>query len=811
MKSIAHIRKSDDAIQTVKRHLLDAKELAESYGEKVGLKHVCGLAGLLHDVGKYTEGFRNYIWKSVYEPENAPKRGSVDHSTAGGKLLYEMFHQDAREPMRNILAEVVGNAIISHHSYLRDFINEDRCSDYLDRVKKEVKEFDFTKECFFQYVMSEDDFSEYVNQAAMEIEAFLKRGPSPSRLLFMSKYVFSAIIDADRTNTRQFEENTIEEPIDHHSLFQKYYEKLMEKNAKFKRHKRAGHPINQLRAQMSEQCEAFAARPSGIYTLSIPTGGGKTLASLRYALKHALLHNKQRIIYVVPFTTIIEQNAAEVRQILQDEMHILEHHSNVVTDDQKDDEGIEDERREAMLHQQQKLKLARDNWDSPIIFTTMVQFLNVFYAKGNRNTRRLHNLSNAVIVFDEVQKVPVRCAALFNEAVNFLKNDAHSSIVLCTATQPKLEVIRQRLEINPDGEMIEDVDEVINQFKRVQIIDYTKELMTNERLAHWIETDFQEDESTLIILNTKKAVKELYQRLKGGSLPVYHLSTSMCPAHRKKSLRKMRELLDEEVPFICVTTQLIEAGVDISFGNVIRSLAGLDSIAQAAGRCNRHGEYDEPRPVYVINHVEENVDCLKEIKAGKDIAHKMFVDLQEDPQKHGGDVLSRTAMNRYFEKYYHHEEIAEDLGYPVKQLRVRKSMISLLMGTRKKNEYVRAYQQEKGRSLPLVITGSYKTAAKHFSVIDDVTQAVIVPYDEKGKDLIVRLNSIEKVEDLTKFFREAQHYMVNIYQHNFDQLKNDDALVSYLDGQVYVLGEQWYSEEYGVDLDGDGGMKDMIC
>ncbi|BFH12618.1 hypothetical protein J6TS7_35560 [Paenibacillus dendritiformis] len=305
MQSIAHIRMSDEKVQTVEQHLLEVKTLAEKYGAKLNIPHVAGLAGMLHDMGKYTEKFRTYILAAVSGAEDQLRRGDVDHSTAGGRLLYNRFHADAKAPYKAILAEVVGNAIISHHSYLHDFLDPDLESPYLRRVAcKKLEEFDQSVEAFFTYVMSEQEFQQYVELAAAEIEQYLARAPAKSmelKLMFLTKFVFSALIDADRTNTRWFEMSEPDEPVRNtKKLFASYYEKLMEKIHSFKKKKHAHTPIVLLRSEMSELCERFAAKPSSIYTLSIPTGGGKTLASLRYALKHALTFDKKRIIYVVP-------------------------------------------------------------------------------------------------------------------------------------------------------------------------------------------------------------------------------------------------------------------------------------------------------------------------------------------------------------------------------------------------------------------------------------------------------------------------------------------------------------------------------
>ncbi|MBL5833217.1 CRISPR-associated endonuclease Cas3'' [Bacillus sporothermodurans] len=515
MSFIAHIREKDKQIQTVEEHLLEVKKLAESYGEKINIKHVTGLAGMLHDLGKYTNGFKEYIIEAVNNPDSPPKRGKIDHSTAGGKLLYEYFHTQANiSPFKQLLAEIVGNAIISHHSYLQDFLDPELESKYLNRVReKELDEFALSKQQFFEKVMNEKEFYDYVDHAVAELERFLAKNSIQQfeeKVMFLTKFTFSSLIDADRTNTRLFEENKIDEAFNRtENLFSRYYQKLKSKIDSFKNQQSAQNQINQLRAQMSEQCETFAEKQSGIYTLSIPTGGGKTLASLRYALKHAKLYNKKRIIYVVPYTTIIEQNAEEVRNILQDHVNILEHHSNIIEDTNDDDEN-----QDGIVNVQQKLKLARDNWDSPIIFTTMVQFLNVFYAKGSRNIRRLHNLSESVIIFDEVQKVPISCVSLFNQALNFLKTYCYSSIILCTATQPALDFVEHKLEINTEGEIINNLDHVIEAFKRVEIVDMAnKESFNNEKLCHFIDEKMNEVQSLLVILNTKSVVKNLYNRV----------------------------------------------------------------------------------------------------------------------------------------------------------------------------------------------------------------------------------------------------------------------------------------------------------
>lgn len=803
MEYIAHIRQEDSERQTVATHLSEVKALAESYGRKIGVTHIAGLAGLLHDFGKYTDEFRDYLLEAVRNPEHPPKRGSVDHSTAGGKLLFDLLH-NPKDPYRTLLGEVVGNAIISHHSYLQDFIDSNLELNYLKRVRDKVKgleEYELTKLRFYEEVMSEETLNHYIEKALEELRDYLDVSESIARQsMFLSKFIFSTLIDADRTNSREFEENKYSDVSQSHKqLLLDYYDKLMVKVNGFKEQGDAENSINILRSKMSDQCEEFAEKPSGIYTLSIPTGGGKTLASLRYALKHAQIYDKKRIIYIVPYTTIIEQNADEVRKILGDNENILEHHSNVVNDELDDNE-----KDDGRMARYEKLKLAKDNWDAPIIFTTMVQYLETFYGYGGRNIRRLHNLADSILIFDEVQKVPTNCISLFNHTLNFLKEDAKSSILLCTATQPALDFVSEKLNIGEHAEIVDNIDDVVEKFKRVDIIDrVTDERFDEGKLVGFIEDKLEEVNNLLIILNTKKVVKDLYEALKEkySEGTVFHLSTSMCPNHRTDILDQVKEKLENKEPVICVSTQLIEAGVDVSFECVIRSLAGLDSIAQAAGRCNRHGK-DEMRPVYVVNYEEENLKFLKEIVLGQNITRKMLKDLRVDESAHGGSILSMPAMNYYFKYFYTEREV--DLDYPIKGM--NHTMIELLMAEGRKNSLATAYKSTVDKSIPQMLNNSYQTAARNFEVIDSPTTSIIVPYGDgkgEGKDLIATLNGAATIEDLSKIFQKAQRFSISVYSYQLDLLNNSGSLTTLFDDQVYALVDGAYDKEYGLNIEGD--------
>lgn len=802
MESIAHIRNSDGTIQTVEEHLLAVKKLAETSGKEIGIKHLCGLAGILHDAGKFSSEFKEYILAVVNNPDAPPKRGSVDHSTAGAKILYKLYHEQPKSELHVLTTEIVGNAVLSHHSYLRDYLSPEFKSDYLERVKdKEIKKIEMIIQNFYIKVMPKAEFIKYVDNATEELKVYLKdvdKNNLEREYMLLTKFIFSSLLDADRTNTRQFEENQIEDfVLNHEELFAHYYARLTNHLDALKSNNKAKSKINQLRSEMSEECDKFAEYPSGIYTLSIPTGGGKTLASLRYGLKHALKYGKKRIIYVVPFTTIIEQNANEIRHILDDDLNIFKHHSNVVID--KDD----NENLEGYMDKSYKLKLAKDNWNTPIILTTMVQFLDVFFAKGNRNTRRLHNLSESVIIFDEVQKVPIKCVSLFNMAVNFLKTRCHSSILLCTATQPALDYVENKLDINTDAEIINNLDNVVDAFKRVEIMDEASgREMTTDTLSEFVQEKMVDAKSVLIILNTKKVVKHLYNNLKKlmSNTYIYHLSTAMCAAHRNEILKEIRDKLKKGQRVICVSTQLIEAGVDVSFHCVIRSLAGLDSIAQAAGRCNRHGE-SEMQQVYIVDHREENLSKLKEINEGKKITKRLLIDMGNNAASHGGNLLSKKAMDRYFLEFYSAFEYY--LNYPIKQISL--NMVELLTCTRENEKSLfHGYLSKTGETPKLLITNSYKTAADHFNVIDNNTTSMLVPYGE-GAELITALNSYEGMSEMDNFFRQIQQYTVNVYEHEMHELIKNNCIVHYLDSKVIALTKTAYNEEYGLDIDGDGG------
>lgn len=781
---IAHIRQSDFSKQSVQSHLEEVASLARQYAKPTCLGAHAELAGFLHDMGKFTKQFTIYLKNAVIHQKVENKK--IDHSTAGAKYLFDNYY--GKDTIQNYVVETVGMAILSHHSGLQNFIQLDlKPSDYLRRVTNEnLPYYEEVVNNFESVNGNIERVKLLINEAKLEFHEFtekIKPLKNPSIYLnLMQKLVFSCLIDADRTNTRHFEENEDAHAVENQNIFINGYNNLMETVASWQKNMT---PINKLRNDMSETCDHVAEQPPAIYTLTIPTGGGKTYASLRYALKHAQIYNKSRIFYVVPYTTILEQNAQAVRDIIRQPEAVLEHHANIV-----DDHNLDHEVDYYQTPYHKQLQLGRDNWDYPIIFTTMVQFLDVFFQKGTRKSRRLHNLTNSIIIFDEVQSVPYQHAELFNTAVNFLHTVGNSSILLCTATQPAVDKMNIPIQLNEPPEIIPNLNEVIKSFERVSFYNHVdSEGWDAQKIAQFVEDILKESNSVLIILNTKTAVRKLYQHLvKQKIANVVHLSTSMCPAHRKEKLQKIKEKLGK-VKIICVSTQLIEAGVDISFESVIRSLAGLDSIAQAAGRCNRNRERKRGN-VYIIRARDEKLSKLPEIRIGGEVTLNYIL---TDP-RYANDLLGTEAIKTYF-MHFLGQAKREILKTPKG---LNHELIALLDGT---------FATKKQRETQSI--GMFKTIEQHFEAISSPTKAVLVPFGE-GKDIIANLNeNIQNHSIFNQLMKNAQQYSVNLFNQELEALSAENLIEPLYNNSVLCLKEKAYDKQHGVTLEGDAELENL--
>jgi len=547
--------------------------------------------------------------------------------------------------------------------------------------------------------------------------------------------------------------------------------------------------VNQLRAQVAQACLDAASKPKGIYQLTVPTGGGKTEASLRFALHHARAYGMERIFYIVPYITIIDQNADKVRDILEKEDErgkvVLEYHSNFVSPDDT----------------RKRHNLLAENWDAPIVFTTQVQFLEALFSDGTRDARRMHQLANSVIIFDEVQTIPIKITHMFTTALRFLVHNCGATVVLCTATQPPLDKLPneyRKLTIEPEYKIIQNEEELFKKLKRVEVYDERKPGgMTNTEIANLAGHALQEKGSVLIVVNTRAMAQALYQEIKKRNLAAtYHLSTNMCPAHRLEKLEEIKAKLEAKEPVICVSTQLVEAGVDVDFGAVIRSLAGLDSIAQAAGRCNRHGVREGLGSVWVVNPQDENLSKLPDISIGREKAQTVLDNFDDDPAPYDNDRIGLSAIAEYYRYYYIIR--ANEMDYPVpKTSKIGRDgkLYDLLS---RNAQSVEAYRRINQATPDIPLRQSFQSAGRAFHVIDSVTRGVVVPYGEVGKAVIADLCSAPELEKQYKLLKKAQRYSVNLYDHQFEKLSKIGAIQEVQQGTgVYYLNEQYYDAEFG--------------
>lgn len=808
---IAHLRKSDGQIQSVQAHLKETAVLAKVFAQKLNLESAGELLGLMHDFGKYSRKFQKYIHDEtgLFNPdlddeESTPNGSKVDHSTAGAQWVYrELRKFGAEQGIGELFGQMLGLCIASHHGEgLIDCLDGEGNAIWKKRFEKE-DELTHLAEC-------EQNADEAVQQKAHElvgenlirsllnaVKPILSEQTTNNKIKefylgCLTRFLFSCLIDADRINSSDFEREAqkdvrhlIEKPD-----WQSAIDKLEGKLAVFENR----YPIDEIRRRISDDCLKKAADSQGIYTLTVPTGGGKTLASLRYALHHAQKHNLDRIIYIIPYTSIIDQNAQAVREILGEDW-VLEHHSNLEPEKQSWQD-----------------KLLSENWDKPIVFTTMVQFLDAWFGGGTRGARHIHPMTNSVLIFDEIQTLPVKCVHLFCNVLNWLTKFGKSTAVLCTATQPLLGasglqnfpedkreniISRGLLRLSEDAEIMgkhQDLDKLFDELSRVEI-------RFNEKAGGWnvdeagafLLKQFQTTQSCLFIVNTKKWAQELYQYCQKQNVPLealFHLSTHQCAAHRKAIFDTIKARLENKEPVICISTQLIEAGVDISMACVIRALGGLDSIAQAAGRCNRHGEKEGKGQVWLLNLQEQDfTQILPDIQAGKTHAERVFRDFA------GQDILQPAAMERYFEYYFYQR--SNEMVYLI-QNSATGSLLDWLSDNAL-NPYSEK-NNKRSKQFPLLMQ-SFKSAGRAFQAINAPTHAVIVPYGE-GAELIAKLCGEWNPQEMYHTLQKAQRYSVNVFPKVWDKLQKENALHETIEGSgIYYLKERHYNDEFGLSLD----------
>jgi CRISPR-associated endonuclease/helicase Cas3 len=718
-------------------HLKNVAETCEKFAAVFGCEKMGTLAGLLHDLGKYSKEFQHRL-------EGARVR--VDHSTAGAVEAGKRYDRATSMILQYLIA--------GHHAGLPNYGSINETGSLAERLNKKIAD----------YSAFEDEIilPDYVPKLP---DAFLKgiKEASPSRdygLFFLIKMLFSCLVDADFLETERFFNPELSKYRDNRmsiqilaELFHSHMEKLQRSSDKTE--------LNKNRQAIFEACVKMAEYDIGLFSLTVPTGGGKTLASMAFALRHAIKHGLDRIIYVIPYTSIIEQTAEIFRAIFGAE-YVLEHHSNFDYTGKFDYENSE---RKDIEQLETAIKLATENWDLPIIVTTNVQFFESIYSNKTSKMRKVHNIANSVIIFDEAQMLPMNYLIPSLECICELTDKYHASAILCTATQPAIEkYVRNGITIS---EIVSDAVYNRELFKRVEYssigsIDIDA---LGERIA--------KEQQALCVVNSRADARELYDRLPEENR--FHLSGYMCAAHRSEKLKEIREKLEKGELIHVVTTQLIEAGVDIDFPVVYRELAGVDSIIQAAGRCNREGK--RPMGNVFIFQIEER-------KRRGYLARTASYG-EETIRKYTPAALDSTdAIRFYFERIFSVEELD-------------------------KNDIMNRINE-----IPLQYP--FKDIAQDYKLIENTMVSIIVPYNEEAKQLIEQLSY-----NPSGVIRKLQRYTVNVYGTSdkdrvgltgeYQTLVNNGG-IKRINEIYHILNyeeesfNQFYSSETGIVFEGNNGI-----
>lgn len=707
MKYLAHIK--GERKQTVKEHLEQTAVLAGDFAEHFGKREWGYAAGLLHDIGKYSDAFQDKIKNNTGQ--------QVDHSTAGMKICFE---EGSWYPF-------LGYCIAGHHAGMPDCggTSDTGSSSTLEgRKKKKIESYDAYK--------SEIQIPK-LNELPFDPQKTSDPDFSISMLLRM---IYSCLVDADFLDTENFMSNG-EVQRDSGEKMETLLEKLETYIAGWLENQDI-ESINGRRTEILKHCISWGEKERGLFQLTVPTGGGKTIASLAFALKHAVKNQMDRIIYVIPYTSIIEQNAEVFRKILG-EQNVLENHYNV------DYENTEELK---------MMQLAAENWDKPVVVTTNVQFFESLFSNRSSKCRKLHNIANSIIIFDEAQMLPTDYLKPCLAAMEELVNQFRSSIVLCTATQPALQsLLRTNIKMT---ELCPRVQEQFCFFKRASFENLGK--IREEELIKKLKEEYQ----ALCIVNTKKGAQSLYKKMEGDG--IFHLSTTMYPKHRREILETIRKRLKEEKRCVVISTSLVEAGVDLDFRSVYRQLAGVDSMIQAAGRCNREGKRnvkDSKVSIFQFDQKENVPGQQRQI----DISKVLIAD--------GKDISALEVIQQYFQSLYHLEGVNLD----------KKNILGLFQNKK--------YQ--------------FATAAKKFKLIEEDTTSIFISREPEAKEILQQI----KNQGYTKrTMRRAGQYCIQLYANDIEKLRGAGMLREIsgdINDFVELVSEEQYTEDMGLDLGIESG------
>lgn len=672
-----------------------------------------------HDMGKASYEFQSYLRHGG---------NSVDHKTAAAKWIVNKW--------QGICGKLLAIVFYAHHGGLKTGAVQDFLSpidsQVLDAVPEEMRN------------LPEEPICRLVSKKHQKRDEFI------FSLMMAIRMMHSCLIDADWLATESFTSPELSAARSA-SPYLKIEEmsSLLESYISERENASSG-LINSLRKEIHNSCFAAASKTEGIFRLNVPTGGGKTLSSLSFALAHAQQHNKQRVIYVIPYTSIIDQTADEFRKVFG-ENSVVEHHSNL-----------------SETNDTEANRYATENWDAPLIVTTSVQFFESLFSDKNQRCRKIHNIANSVIVLDEVQTLPAAYLKPCLYALKSLQRDFGCSVVLCTATQPTV-INDESFDIGWPDEEVESLispqleKRLVDEMKRVEM-EYLGLLNLDSLINHFVIGD---EKSALFIVNLTRQAHDLYDKLADiCSDRVFHLSARMCPQHRVDMLKAVRQRLQDGVPTILVATRVVEAGVDISFPVVYRDCCGLDSLAQSAGRCNRHGE----NPIGKVYFYESQdtklpptfTDLRDGIYAMKDLMYTTSFD----------DILNPQIVEKYFRLFYLKRKRGCN-NWDKKEIVTDDSRIG---------------------------TWNFKNIAHRFKLIEQDQIDIVVPYGDYFEELRSALLNLSKLELMPdrKMFRRLSSYSVSVYKTEWRSLAKHCELVHEKAGVYFLVSKELYDNYRGL-------------
>lgn len=726
---LAHVLQDNGnwRLHALEEHLREVGSLASKMAADFEGEGWAEYAGLWHDLGKYRSAFQEYIAaKSGYAPDAHIEQaaGKVDHSTAGA-----VHAIDALKGAGQLLAYLIAG----HHAGLPDWSSAETGSSALEARLDNARKNKYLEEAL-QATIPTDILSPN--------KTLIKPLGGADGLHLWLRMLFSTLVDADFLDTEKFMDSSRSEL--RHSIWS--MSNLKEKFDAYMQQKtgddKSTTKVNHWRNTILQDCRRAGQLASGIYTLTVPTGGGKTLSGMAFALEHAVAHQKRRIIVAIPYTSIIEQTAEQYREVFGDA--VLEHHSNLDPDKAEKENP--------------RSRLAAENWDAPIVVTTNVQLLESLYAARTSRCRKLHNIVNSVIIIDEAQLLPPDFLQPVLDTLRLLTEYYGVTLVLSTATQPALASRKDSFGrttlrgLDAKREIISDVDRLFQALSRVEVetpVDMHQRT-TWEELAD----ELSSYPRVLVVLNSRKDARELYRLMPKGTI---HLSAQMCGEHRSKVITEIKHRLKKGEEIRVVSTQLVEAGVDLDFPVVYRALAGLDSIAQAAGRCNREGILETGKVVvFVPPKPSPQGMLLYGEQATRSVWHG-----------HEGDPLSHKLFGTYFRQYFDQESPDKHGIMPLLTMNARKGMVQ------------------------------FRTAAERFRLIRDSGQPVLVPYGSEGHKW---LDLLQKRGAERYLLRKLQRYSVNVFESEFKKLKDIGAIAELSPGTGVwgLVVSNGYDEQLGL-------------